>query len=92
MSKSEMKRCLKIVLLLGVVTIFATPDDTDPDPFPAVIEAAAVEQAIAKFSLSLPDVQAEPPTAKQDVSSITAARAYSIRSCSIIDITCARLC
>jgi hypothetical protein len=87
-----MKRCLKIVLLLGVVTIFATPDDTDPDPFPAVIEAAAFEQATARFSPSVPDVQAEPPTAKRAVRSITAARAYSIRSCSLIDITCARLC
>jgi hypothetical protein len=92
MSNCEMKRCLKIVLLLGVVTIFATPDDTDPDPFLAVIEVAAVEQATARFSLSVPDVQAEPPTAKWDVSSITAAPAYSIRSCSIIDITCARIC
>jgi hypothetical protein len=87
-----MKRCLKIVLLFGVVTIFATPDDTDPDPFPAVIEAAAFEHATARFSLPVVDVQAAPPTAKRAVSSITAARAYSLRSCSIIDITCARLC
>jgi hypothetical protein len=87
-----MKRCLKIVLLLGVVTIFATPDDTDPDPFLAVVEVAAVEQAAARFSLSVADVQAELPTAKRDVSSITAARAYSIRNCSLIDVTCARLC
>jgi hypothetical protein len=86
------KRWLKIVLLLGVVTIFATPYDTDSDPFPAVIEAAAFEQATARFSVSVLDAQAEPPIAKQAVSSITAARVDSIRSCSLIDITCARLC
>lgn len=87
-----MNRFLKIVLLLGVVTIFATPDDTDPDPLPAVIEAAAFEQAAARFSLPVVDVQAASSTAKRAVSSITGARPCSIRSCSIIDITCARLC
>ena len=89
-----MKRWLKIVLLLGVVTIFATPYDTDSDPFPAVIEAAAFEQATARFSGSVADVQVqvEPRTAKQTVSSSAVARAYSIRNCSLIDITCARLC
>lgn len=87
-----MNRFLKIVLLLGVVTVFATPDDTDPDAFPVAIEAAAFEQATARFSPCVADVQAEPRAAKPGVSSIPAPGASAIRRCSIIDITCARLC
>jgi hypothetical protein len=89
---SDVKRCLKIILLVGVVTIFLTPDDSDPDPVPVVIEAVASERATVRFSLSALDILAEPRSAKQAFTSIGVARAYSTQSCSIIDITCARLC
>ena len=85
-----MKRWLKIILLLGMVTAFLAPYDADSEEIPALIEATVFEEAIAGLSIST--VQAKVPTTKRSVDASAATRTYSARNLSIIDVTCARLC
>jgi hypothetical protein len=90
--KNDVKRWLKIVLLLGIVTIFLTPYDADSGPLPALTEATAVQEAIAGIPISVSSAQAKPRTKKRIVGAPAAAHTYSARNLSIIDVTCARLC
>jgi hypothetical protein len=84
------KRWLKIILLLGMVTAFLAPYDADSEEIPALTEATVLEEAIAELPVS--NDQAKSPTTKRPVDVPAATHAHSARNLSIIDITCARLC
>jgi len=89
--KTDVKRWLKIILLLGMVTAFLAPYDAGSEEIPALTEATVFfEEAIAGLSVSA--VQAKSPTTKRSVDASAATHTYSARNLSIIDVTCARLC
>jgi hypothetical protein len=91
--KIDVKRWLKIILLLGMVTAFLTPYDADSEEIPALTEATVFEEAIAELPVSnVQNVQAKSSTTKCSVDAPAATHAHSGRNLLIIDITCARLC
>jgi hypothetical protein len=88
---SNVKRWLKIALLLGIVTVFLTPYDPDFDPVNAIPVTIVFEQAWGA-SVRVPKTQPEPQAAKRSLHSRAGAHPYVTQDCSIIDITCARRC
>jgi hypothetical protein len=88
-TKVHVKRWLKIILLLGMVTAFLAPYDADSEEIPALTEATVLEEAIAG---PVSNDQAKSPTTKRSVDAPAATHAHSAHNLSIIDITCARLC
>src|SRR6266576_71594 len=88
---SNVKRWLKIALLLGTVTIFLTPYDPDFDPVPAISAMITFEQPWGA-SVRVPKTQPELQAAKRSLHSTAGAHPYVTQDCSIIDITCARRC
>ena len=87
----EVKRWLNIALLIGVITILSVPYDPNPEALPAASGVVVLERA-AYFGRSVDRIAAESRNFPPSGHSFAEAKPYSPRSCSIIDVTCARLC